>query len=80
MAFRKETMNFHIFINPLLHELKLKMLKFQNINFELQTYITSARIALESCFKSQNVGNFVLFKKGIELYPSIFNRYRVMTS
>ena len=80
MAFRSETMTFHIFINPLLLKLKLKMLKFKNINFELRTVVTSATIELESCFKKQNVGNFLLFKKAPANLCSIFNRFRDMTS
>ena len=62
MAFRSETMDFPIFINPLMHEEFQKVTKKIMFFFELQTSVTSARIELESCFKDQNVGNIVLFR------------------
>ena len=69
VAFRSETMNFAIFINPLMHEEFQKVTKKIMFFFELQTAVTSARIELESCFKDQNVGNFILFRLGGATMP-----------
>ena len=80
VAFRSETMNFAIFINPLMPEEFQKVTKKIMFFFELQIAVTSARIELESCFKNQNVGNFLLSKEGMYYQCFTLNPFRVMTS
>ena len=73
-------MDFGMLINPLQPARFWKIVKKFKLKLSLKNTLKSVKMQLETSNWNQNVGNFILYKKGHDCIIKILNRYGAVMS